>query len=107
MHGGKSYNPEWDIWGNKAERGTGLYSGFVNCADPEIQTPFEKVFKIIRNSAQPSAGIVYGAMEIDIPCQHPRLEIMCAVMYLKYVHGIEIGLPRTYDDMVARVFKKA
>jgi len=104
LHGGELYAANRDIWTNKAEFGSGLYSGFVNCADPEIHTPFKEVFDLIRNKARPTNGLVTGAMEIDIPRQHPRLEIMLAVIYLKHVHGIEAGEPLSYDQIVERVF---
>lgn len=104
LHGGDDYRAERDIWSNEAEVGTGLYSGFVNAADPEIQTPFKEIFRIICEKAKPSEGLVRGAMEIDIPRQHPRLEVLCAVLYLKNVHNIEGGLPLSNDDIISRVF---
>jgi len=88
LHGGDDYRADRDIWGNDAEIGKGLYSGFVNCADP----------------AQPIAGIVTGAMEIDIPRQHPKLEIMCTAMYLKAAHGIAAGQDLDYGEIAQRVF---
>mgnify|MGYP000223936965 CR=1 FL=1 len=48
LHGGEQYRKDRDIWGNKAEFGRGLYGGFVNAADPEIETPFTKIFEIIK-----------------------------------------------------------
>jgi len=107
LHGGDDYDEERDIWSNPAEIGGGLYSGFVNAADPEMITPFKQVFKIIRESAKPRDGIVHGAMEIDIPRQHPRLEVLCAVLYLKNVHGIETGLGLSNDEIIARVFRES
>lgn len=104
LHGGPLYRPERDIWGNKAEVGRGLYSGFVNCADPEIQTPLKEIFDIIARKARPSAGVVTGAIEIDIPRQHPRLEVLCSVLYLKQVHKIEPAISLTVDKIVERVF---
>lgn len=104
MHGGDKYAPARDIWGNKAEHGRGLYGGFVNCADPEIETPFADVFAIIREKAQPTDGVVTGAVEIDIPRQHPRLEAMCSALYMKQVHGVETGLALDCDEIVRRVF---
>ena len=104
MHGGDQYNAERDIWGNKAERGRGLYGGFVNCADPEIETPFKEVFAIMREKARPTDGVITGAMEIDIPRQHPRLEAMCSALYMKQVHGVETGLALSCDEIVRRVF---
>jgi len=104
LHGGPLYRPERDIWGNKAEVGRGLYSGFVNCADPEIQTPLKEIFDIIARKARPTAGVVTGALEIDIPRQHPRLEVLCSVLYLKQVHKIEPAMPLTAEQIVARVF---
>lgn len=104
LHAGAEYAPERDIWGNQAEAGRGLYGGFVNAADPEVQTPFKDVFRIIRQKARPAAGVVRGAMEIDNPRQHPRLEIMCEVMYMKHVHGVRTGLDLSNDEIVARVF---
>lgn len=106
LHGGDLYAADRDIWGNKAEFGRGLYSGFVNCADPEIHTPFKEVFDLIRKKARPTDGVVTGAMEIDVPRQHPRLEIMLAVIYLKRVHGIEAGEPLSYEQIVERVFAR-
>jgi len=104
LHGGELYAANRDIWTNKAEFGSGLYSGFVNCADPEIHTPFKEVFDLVRKKAQPTGGVVTGAMEIDVPRQHPRLEIMLAVIYLKRVHGVEAGEPLSYEQIVERVF---
>jgi sugar phosphate isomerase/epimerase len=104
LHGGDLYRADRDIWGNAAEVGRGLYSGFVNCADPEIHTPLKQVFDIIARKARPTAGVVTGAIEIDIPRQHPRLEVLCSVLYLKQVHKIEPAMPLTNDQIVARVF---
>jgi hypothetical protein len=104
LHSGDAYAPDRDIWGNKAEVGSGLYGGFVNCADPEIQTPFAEVFKIIREKARPAAGVVTGAVEIDNPRQHPRLEVMCSVLYLQTVHGLETGLNLDPAQIAGRVF---
>jgi sugar phosphate isomerase/epimerase len=104
LHGGELYRPDRDIWGNPAEVGKGLYSGFVNCADPEIQTPLKEVFDLIARKARPAAGVVTGALEIDIPRQHPRLEVLCSVLYLKQVHRVEPAMPLTNDQIVARVF---
>jgi len=107
LHGKDEYVPDRDIWRNPAEIGDGLYSGFVNVGDPEITTPFADIFRIIREKAQPADGVVHGAMEIDIPRQHPRLEVLCATLYLKNVHGIETGLDLSNDQIVERVFGKA
>ena len=107
LHGGDDYKPERDIWSNKAEVGGGLYSGFVNPADPEIVTPFGDVFRIIREKARPTGGVVLGAMEIDVPRQHPRLEVLCGALYLKNVHGVEPGQPLSNDEIVQRVFGAA
>ena len=104
LHSGDAYAPDRDIWGNQAEVGSGLYGGFVNCADPEIQTPFAEVFKIIREKARPAAGVVTGAVEIDNPRQHPRLEVMCSVLYLQTVHGLETGLNLDPAQIAGRVF---
>lgn len=104
LHGGDLYAENRDIWGNKAEFGRGLYSGFVNCADPEIHTPFKEVFRIIREKAQPTAGVITGAMEIDVPRQHPKLEVMLATMYLGNVHGVKAGMDLSNDQIVANVF---
>ena len=104
LHGGDLYAPDRDIWGNKAEFGKGLYSGFVNCADPEIHTPFAEVFEIIKRKAKPANGVVTGAIEIDVPRQHPRLEALCSVLYLKQVHGLETAMALNCDEIVARVF---
>lgn len=100
------YRPDRDIWGNKAEFGSGLYGGFVNCADPEIETPFEEVFDIIRRKARPVAGVVTGAIEIDNPRQHPRLEVLCSVLYLKCVHGLQPAITLSCEEIVQRVFRQ-
>jgi hypothetical protein len=105
LHGGKLYKPERDIWGNKAEFGKGLYGGFVNCADPEIQTPFKEVFRILRAKARPARGEITGAIEIDIPRQHPRLEVLCSVLYLQQVHHLESAQKLSCARVVERVFK--
>ncbi len=105
LHGGGDYRQDRDIWNNAAEVGRGLYSGFVNVADPEIHTPLKEVFKIIREKAKPTAGLIHGAIEIDIPRQHPRLEILCASLYLKNVHNIIGGLQLSNDEIVFRVFR--
>ncbi len=108
LHGGDEYRPDRDIWKrSKAEAGTGLYGGFVNVADPEIQTPFKEVFSIIRDKTDSDENIIYGAMEIDIPRQHPLLEIMCAVLYLKSVHGITPTVNYSYEEIVGNVFSEA
>jgi len=106
VHGGEHYNPERDIWSNPAEVGGGLYSGFVNVADPEIATPFKAVFEVVRESAKPAGGVVHGALEIDNPRQHPRLEALCAALYLKNVHGIEGAMALSNDEIVQRVFQQ-
>lgn len=103
-HDPDKHRPDRDIWNNAAEFGRGLYGGFVCCADPEIETPFKEIFKLIREKAKPDAGIVRGSMEIDVPRQHPRLEIMCAVLYLKRVHKVETGMALDYKTIVERVF---
>jgi sugar phosphate isomerase/epimerase len=104
LHEKERYRADRDIWGNKAEFGNGLYGGFVNCADPEIETPLKEVFDIIRRKARPANGVITGALEIDVPRQHPRLEVMCAVLYLKQVHHISPIIPLTAAQVVARVF---
>lgn len=103
-HGGDQYAPDRDIWGNKAEVGSGLYGGFVNVADPEIETPFAEIFRLVREKARPRSGVVRGAVEIDNPRQHPRLEALCATLYLTRVHGLETDLNLSADEIVARVF---
>ncbi len=105
LHAGDAYEPERDIWGNKAEHGRGLYGGFVNVADPEITTPFKEIFAILREKATPVNGTVTGAVEIDVPRQHPRLEAMCSVLYLTTVHGLETGQNLDCETLVRRVFK--
>ena len=102
---GDDYREERDIWSNKAEFGRGLYGGFVNAADPEMATPFNEIFKVIREKARPTDGLVRGAVEIDIPRQHPRLEVLCATLYFKNVHGIQGAQALSNDDIIARVFK--
>ena len=104
LHGGDKYRAERDIWGNPAEKGTGLYSGFVNCADPEIETPLKQVFDIIARKAKPTDGVVTGAIEIDNPRQHPRLEVLCSVLYLREVHGLAPAMALSYEEIVRRVF---
>ncbi len=105
LHAGADYKPERDIWGNKAERGRGLYGGFVNVADPEIITPFKEIFAILREKAKPANGIITGAVEIDVPRQHPRLEAMCSVLYLTTVHGLNTGMNLDCETIVRRVFR--
>lgn len=104
VHSGDAYQPERDIWSNKAEVGGGLYGGFVNAADPEIVTPFTEIFRIIREKARPTNGVVRGAMEIDNPRQHPRLEAMCSALYFKTVHNIKPAIPLSCDEIAKRVF---
>lgn len=104
LHGGDLYDKERDIWSNPAEFGGGLYSGFVCAADPEVHTPFKEVFRILREKARPASGVVRGAMEIDIPRQHPLLEILCAVLYFKNVHGVETAMNLSNDEIVKRAF---
>ena len=104
LHGGEDYRADRDIWNNAAEFGKGLYSGFVNPADPEIETPFKDIFKIICEKAKPTGDIIRGAMEIDVPRQHPRLEVLCDALYLKNVHGINGALALSNDEIVARIF---
>jgi sugar phosphate isomerase/epimerase len=106
LHGRELYRPERDIWGNKAEFGKGLYGGFVNCADPEIQTPFKEVFAILRRKARPAHGVITGAVEIDIPRQHPRLEVLCSVLYLTQVHKLQTGLDLGTEQIVSRAFRR-
>ena len=103
-HGADRYDAKRDIWSNKAEIGGGLYSGFVNVADPEIETPFKEIFRIIREKARPSGGVVRGAVEIDNPRQHPYLEVLCAALYLKNVHGLSSGLDLSNDEIIKRIF---
>lgn len=103
LHGGE-YVEERDIWSNSAEVGRGLYGGFVCAADPEMQTPFKEIFRIIGEKARPVSGIVRGAMEIDIPRQHPQLEILLAVLYFKNVHGVEPGMVLSNDEIIQRTF---
>jgi sugar phosphate isomerase/epimerase len=105
LHGGEEYREDRDIWNARAEVGRGLYSGFVNAADPENQIPFKEIFRIIREKAKPTCGIVRGAMEIDVPRQHPRLEVLCETLYLKNVHGIKAGQILSNDEIINRVFK--
>ncbi len=104
LHGGDEYRQDRDIWNNTAEVGKGLYSGFVNPADPEVKTPFKEIFKIIREKAVSTAGVVRGAMEIDVPRQHPRLEVLCGTLYLKNVHNIESALELSNDAIIERIF---
>lgn len=104
VHGGEAYREERDIWSNQAEKGSGLYSGFVNVADPEIETPFEKIFPIIRKKSTGKRPVIRGAVEIDNPRQHPRLESLCFTLYLKHVHGLKTGIELSNDEIVSRVF---
>lgn len=103
-HDNEKHRPDRDIWNNAAEVGRGLYGGFVCPADPEIETPLAEVFRLIREKARPVDGIVRGSLEIDVPRQHPRLEIMCSVLYLKRVHKVEAGMALDYRTIVERVF---
>ncbi len=101
LHGGEEYREDRDIWNG------GLYCGAVNPADPEVTTPFRDLFRIIREKARPADGsTVYGALEIDNPRQHPRLEVMCGVLYLKSVHGIQASMALSNDEIVSRVFPR-
>ncbi len=104
VHSGDVYQPERDIWSNKAEVGGGLYGGFVNAADPEIVTPFTEIFRIIREKAKPTNGVVRGAMEIDNPRQHPRLEALCGALYFKTVHNVKPAMSLSCDEIAQRVF---
>jgi sugar phosphate isomerase/epimerase len=104
IHSGAEYKPERDIWGNKAEKGGGLYGGFVCCADPEVTTPFKEVFKILKDKARPAVKVITGAIEIDNPRQHPRLEMFLSVLYLKQVHGLQPAQKLTCRQMLDRVF---
>ena len=104
LHGGAHYRPERDIWSNPAEIGKGLYSGFVNVADPEMQTPLAEAFAVIRSKARPTGGVVRGALEIDVPRQHPMLEVLCATLYLTSVHGVRTTQQLSYQELVGRVF---
>ena len=105
LHGGEDYRKDRDIWSNDADPDSGLYGGAVNVADPESITPFTEIFKIIREKAQTSNGVVFAALEIDNPRQHPLLEVMCGALYLKNVHGIESSMALSNDEIIARVFK--
>jgi len=107
LHGGGDYRVDRDIWSRRgADPEGGLYCGAVNPADPEITTPFEEIFRIIREKARPAEGdTVYGALEIDNPRQHPRLEAMCGALYLKNVHGIEGAMALSNDEIISRVFR--
>ena len=105
LHGGDAYRGNRDIWSHAGDEESGLYCGAVNPADPEITTPLKEIFSIIRNKARPAdSGVVCGALEIDNPRQHPKLEVMCGVLYLKNVHGIESSEALSNDEIVARVF---
>lgn len=105
LHAGDEYAADRDIWGNKAEHGRGLYGGFVCCADPEVQTPFKDVFALIKAKARPTDKYITGAIEIDVPRQHPRLEVLCSILYLKHVHGLQPGQKLSYTEILDRVFK--
>ncbi len=104
VHSGDAYEINRDIWRNEAEKGRGLYGGFVNAADPEIVTPFTEIFRIIREKAKPTNGVVRGAMEIDNPRQHPRLEAMCGALYFKTVHNVKPAMSLSCDEIAQRVF---
>ena len=43
-------------------------------------------------------------LEIDNPRQHPRLEVLCSVLYLRAVHGITPAMALSYEEIVNRVF---
>ncbi len=106
LHGGEEYREDGDIWRHPGEgEAGGLYCGAVNPADPEITTPFKEIFRIIRDKARPAGDTIYGAMEIDNPRQHPRLEVMCGALYLKNVHGIESSTALSNNEIIARVFQ--
>ena len=104
LHEPDAYRPDRDIWSNPAEVGSGLYGGFVNIADPEVETPLKEAFAILRRKARPSAGVVRGALEIDVPRQHPRLEVLCAALYLASAHGVRTTMRLSNDDLIRRVF---
>jgi len=106
VHEKERYRADRDIWGNKAEVGGGLYGGFVNCADPEIETPLKEVFDIMRRKSRPTKGVITGALEIDVPRQHPLLEVMCSVLYLKQVHNISPAIQLSPAQIVKRVFPR-
>ena len=109
LHGGDDYREDRDIWSRRGaasdELEGALYCGAVNPADPEITTPFKEIFRIIREKARPvDGGMVYGALEIDNPRQHPRLEVMCGALYLKSVYGIQASMALSNDEIISRVF---
>ena len=49
-------------------------------------------------------GVVRGALEIDVPRQHPLLEVLCAALYLTSVHGVRTTQQLSYQELVGRVF---
>ena len=57
-------------------------------------------------------GVVRGALEIDVPRQHPMLEVLCATLYLTSVHGVRTTRSArarptqqlSYQELVGRVF---
>lgn len=104
LHEPAAYRPDRDIWSNPAEVGSGLYGGFVNVADPEVATPLAEAFAILRRKARPTAGVVRGALEIDVPRQHPRLEVLCAALYLTSTHGARTTMQLSNDELIGRVF---
>jgi sugar phosphate isomerase/epimerase len=104
LHEPAAYRADRDIWSNPAEVGSGLYGGFVNVADPEVETPLAEAFAILRRKARPTGGVVRGALEIDVPRQHPRLEVLCAALYLASAHGVRTTMRLSHDDLIRRVF---
>ena len=51
--------------------------------------------------------MIYGAIEIDVPRQHPILEIMNTTLYMKQVHGVLAGMDLSCDQIVENVFVHA
>ncbi len=44
-----------------------------------------------------------AALEIDVPRQHPPLEVLCATLYLGTMHGVRTTQARPYPEFVGRV----
>jgi sugar phosphate isomerase/epimerase len=103
-HAGEGYRPERDVWSCAADPASGLYGGFVCCADPEVQTPLADVFRIVREKARPMPEGVTAGIEIDVPRQHPRLEVLLSVLYLRRVHGLSAAQAPGLEAMLDRVF---
>jgi len=75
-----------------------------NAAETFLLCGVAEAFAILRRKARPTAGVVRGALEIDVPRQHPRLEVRCAALYLASAHGVRTTMGLSNDDLIRRVF---